>query len=73
MDKKIEATLKNLERNQMKPYYCETKAEALEMVKTLLPKGCTVSHGGSETLKEVGVIDLLNSGDYNYLDIGGKI
>lgn len=68
MDKKIEATLKNLERNQMKPYYCETKAEALEMVKTLLPKGCTVSHGGSETLKEVGVIDLLNSGDYNYLD-----
>ncbi|MBQ3692011.1 MAG: lactate utilization protein [Clostridia bacterium] len=68
MDKKIEKTLGNLERNNMKGYYCENTQEALELVKTLIPTGSTVTHGGSETLKEVGVIGLLNSGEYNYLD-----
>ncbi|MBQ5566077.1 MAG: lactate utilization protein, partial [Clostridia bacterium] len=68
MNDKILKTIKNLERNNMKPYYCETKEEALSLVKELLPNGCTVSHGGSESLKESGIISLLNSGDYNYLD-----
>lgn len=68
MDKRIEKTLKNLEKNNMKAYYCETSSDALEVVKTLLPKGCTVSHGGSETIKQMGVADLLKSGEYNYLD-----
>lgn len=67
-DKKIEKTIKNLENNNMQVFFCESSADALETVKKLLPIGCTVSHGGSETLKQVGVIDLLNSGDYNYLD-----
>lgn len=68
MDTKIEKTLANLEKNNMKAYFCETRAEALELVKTLLPIGCTVTHGGSETLKEIGVTELLKSGSYNYLD-----
>lgn len=68
MDERITKVIKNLEKNNMKPYYCETKEEAAELVKSLLTKGCTVSHGGSVTLKEVGITELLNSGDYNYLD-----
>lgn len=68
MDKRVEKTIKNLENNNMKVFYCENSAEALEAVKKLLPNGCTVSHGGSETIKQVGIIDLLNSGSYNYLD-----
>ena len=68
MEIKIEKTLKNLERNNMKAYYCETKEEALELVKKIIPQGGTVSHGGSETLKETGIIEILNSGSYNYLD-----
>lgn len=68
MDVKFENTLKNLEHNNMKAYFCENADEALELVKTLIPKGSTVTHGGSETLKEIGVIEVLNSGEYNYLD-----
>lgn len=68
MDAKIEKTLQNLESNNMKAYYCETSQEALELVKSFLPKGCSVSHGGSETLKEVGITKLIANGDYNYLD-----
>lgn len=64
----IEKTLNNLRKNNMQAFYCETSAEALELVKTLMNKGDTVTHGGSVTLKQTGVADLLKSGDYNYLD-----
>lgn len=68
MNEKIERTMKMLEQNYMKPYYCENRAEALELLKTLIPKGAAVSHGGSVTLKEIGAPELLSNGDYKYLD-----
>lgn len=64
----VQETMKNLEGNNMKPYYCETSQEALELVKSLLTKGDTVTCGGSVTLKETGIDSLLKSGDYNFLD-----
>ncbi|MBR3149777.1 MAG: lactate utilization protein [Eubacterium sp.] len=71
MEKYIETTMKNLEKNGMKPYYCETKEEALEIVKSLINKGESVSNGGSETLKECGVFEVLKSGDYDFIDRTG--
>lgn len=60
--------IKNLEKRNMKGYYCETAPEALDLISSLLPKGATVTNGGSETLVETGIMDLLRSGDYEYLD-----
>ena len=60
--------MERLQRNKMRAFYCETGEQACELVKSLLPGGCTVSHGGSETLKQIGIIEMLNKGDYNYLD-----
>ncbi|MBQ7959091.1 MAG: lactate utilization protein, partial [Oscillospiraceae bacterium] len=68
---KLERTAKALEKNNMKAYICENKEEALSVVKSLLTKGETLSTGGSVSLQECGVIDLLKSGDYNYLDRTG--
>ena len=65
---KIEKTMKNLQRNNMKPFYVETKEDVLPLVRTLVNEGDTVSNGGSQTLKETGVMDELKSGKYNYLD-----
>ncbi len=65
---RIEKTMKNLKLNKMEPYFVETKDEVLPLVKTLLKDGDTVSNGGSESLKETGVIDELKSGKYNYLN-----
>lgn len=65
---KLEKTMENLRRNKMKPYFCETKAEACELVKTLINKGDVISSGGSVTLKETGVYDIITSSNYNYLD-----
>lgn len=64
----INRTMQKLQRNNMAAYYAETAAEVVPILKRLLTDGSTVTHGGSETLKACGVIDLLNSGKYNYLD-----
>lgn len=60
--------LKNLEKRNIKGYYCQTGHQALELVKSLIPKGTTVTNGGSETLVETGIMDLLQSGAYDFID-----
>ncbi len=68
LDLKIEKTMKALEAHNMAAFYVPTKEAAVEKVKELLHEGDTVSSGGSMSLKEAGVIELLRSGRYNYLD-----
>ena len=72
MEKYIEQTMKNLERNNMKPFFVESKDEVVPLIKTLLTKGESVSNGGSMSLKECGVFDqILESGDYDFIDRRG--
>ncbi len=71
MEKIIETTMKNLDKNGIKPYYVETKEEVVPLIKTLIKKGESVSNGGSESLKECGVFDILESGDYEFYDRRG--
>ena len=40
---RIDKTMANLKRNKMEPYFCETSAQARELVKTLINKGDTIS------------------------------
>ena len=68
LQKRIEKTMKALERNKMKPFYAKDKGEALQIVQSLLQPGQTITCGGSVTLSECGIIDLLKSGQYHYLD-----
>lgn len=65
---KIEKTIKNLKANKMDAYYCDNKEDACDLVKTLIKKGDVISSGGSVTLKETGVYDIITSSDYKYLD-----
>lgn len=67
----IEKTMKNLEKNNIKPYFVEKKQDVVPLIKTLISKGESVSNGGSESLKETGVFDLLKSGDYDFIDRTG--
>lgn len=67
----IEKVMANLEKNGIKPYFVETKQEVVPLVKTLISKGESVSNGGSQSLKETGVMDLLNCGDYDFIDRTG--
>ncbi|MCC8072718.1 MAG: lactate utilization protein [Clostridiales bacterium] len=67
----IEKTMKNLEKNGMKPFFVQTKEDVVPLIKTLISKGDSVSNGGSESLKQTGVFDLLKNGDYNFIDRTG--
>lgn len=49
-------------------YYCATKEEALAAAKRFLTPGCSVSFGGSETLREIGLIAALNPAEYTVYD-----
>ncbi|MBQ0083983.1 MAG: lactate utilization protein [Clostridiales bacterium] len=64
----MEKLLKNLANNNMEAYFVKTKGEIVPLVKKLINKGDTISCGGSVTLAECGVADLMKSGDYNFLD-----
>lgn len=60
--------IKNLQRNNMEGYFCETSEQARELVASLVPQGSSVAWGGTETFKETGVKDMLEAGDYVMLD-----
>lgn len=68
LERKLEKTAAALRANRMDACWVKTKAEALEKVKALLPKGALTASGGSMTLEECGITGLLRSGDYEYLD-----
>ncbi len=67
-EKRILRTIDALEKNNMQAFYAEDKCKAVELVKSLIEKGATVSFGGSVSLAESGVLELIKSGDYNLLD-----
>lgn len=64
----FEALIQKLEKNNMEAYFVETKEDVVPLVEKLTNEGDTVSCGGSATLKETGVSELLRSGRYNFLD-----
>lgn len=66
--KKISKVSDGLQKNNMDFYYAETKQNVLEIIENLLNDGDIVTTGGSTTLKQCGVIDLLKSNNYKYMD-----
>ena len=68
MNPTIEKMLYNLEKNNIKPFYLETKGEVVGLVSRLLGEGDTVAVGGSDSLFESGVIEFLRNGKYIFLD-----
>ena len=47
----------------MRGYYCPDSASAVKLAEELVPAGSTVSFGGSMSLSESGVMDMLKSRD----------
>ena len=68
MDKRIAKTIENLKKNNIAAYFVENSAEAVKLVEEMLREGETISCGGSVTLQESGVLALMKSGKYNFLD-----
>ena len=65
---RMEKTKNALENNNMTAYTVKTKEEALDIVRSLLKKGDVIASGGSVTLNQCGITDIIKSPDYIYLD-----
>lgn len=65
---KIKRTIEALKENGINGYSVKDKEQLKELVKSIIEKGSIVTVGGSMTLFEAGIIDLLRNGDYNFLD-----
>lgn len=68
MLKRIERTIKALEKNNMKACYVRKKEDIIPVVCSYMKEGESVTHGGTETLTECGLKEILQSGKYDYLD-----
>jgi L-lactate utilization protein LutB len=62
----VEKTIKNLAERNVEGIFVNTKEEALEKIKELIPEGVSVMNGASRTLEQVGFVDLLKSGNHKW-------
>lgn len=59
MEERIQCTMSALERNNMKAYYAENRDELFDIVRGLVKNDKLITAGGSVTLEESGVKQLL--------------
>ena len=60
--------IKGLASRNMAGYYAANKEEALKTALSLIPEGSTVTMGGGMSVFEIGLVDALKAGDYNFID-----
>lgn len=63
-----DSIIKKFNQRGIDGYFCATKEEALATAKRFLTPDCSISWGGSESLKEIGLFDALNDSDYVLYD-----
>lgn len=68
IEKRINRTGENLKKNNMEFYYAPTKSDVRDIVKSLLKEGDTITHGGTVSMTECGINELISSPEYNYMD-----
>ena len=54
-------------KRNMEAVYCETAEDAKKTVLAMIPEGSTVTSGGSATLDETGILEVLKSDAYRYI------
>ncbi len=60
--------IKGLESRNMKGYYAATKGEALQKALELIPEGSSITMGGAMSAHEIGLVEAVKAGNYNFID-----
>lgn len=63
-----ETVIKGLKSRNMTGYYAASKEDALAKALELIPKGASVTMGGAMSAREIGLVDALKEGEYNFID-----
>lgn len=60
--------IKNLQRCHYDTYYCPTADDVRNKVRELIPEGSSISWGGSMSIRDTGVTQMLKEGNYQVFD-----
>ena len=72
-EEEIELTIKSLTDNGFLPEVVNTKEEAMEKIKSLIPAGASIMNGSSTTLQEIGFIDYLKAGNTGWKNLHEEV
>ena len=61
-------TIKGLASRNMTGHYAATKEEALQIALGLIDEQSSVTMGGAMSAHEIGLVDALKAGPYNFID-----
>ena len=63
-----QTVIKGLKSRNMSGYYAADKEEAVKLAMELIPEGSSIAMGGCMSAQEIGLIQVLEDGNYNYID-----
>ncbi len=72
MTNEIMNTISALKSHNIEAIYCEKKSDIVKSVEDMLFEGAVITNGGSVSVKESGVLELISKEKYNYLDRSRK-
>ena len=60
--------IKGLASRNMTGYYAADADEAREIALSIIPEGSTVTMGGAMSAHQIGLVDAIKAGNYNFID-----
>ena len=63
-----QTVIKGLKSRNMNGYYASSREEALRIALELIPEGSSVTMGGAMSAHEIGLVDALKNGNYQFID-----
>ena len=60
--------IKNLERRHFEAHYCHTAEDIIAKVKSIIPEGSSITWGGSMSIRDIGLTQVLKDGNYVVYD-----
>ncbi len=60
--------ISGLESRNMKAYYAADREEALKIAHRIIPEGASVAMGGAMSAHEIGLVESVKNGSYNFID-----
>ncbi|MBR3247041.1 MAG: lactate utilization protein [Clostridiales bacterium] len=67
-EKLAQKVIKGLNSRNMSGYYASSAEEARKIALELIPEGSTVTMGGGMSVHEIGLVEALKAGNYEFLD-----